>query len=150
MNSARWTIIEMTVGIICASLPQCKALVMRMFPRFLSGIHKPHKTMVISEFDKGHGWASRLEKDLKADATQRSQMNKRGGLVHSTVEKGVPGWHHSEDCSETSGIAAIVVTTTMTQRRESHCPSLDDDFVVPRNNSITPSEVTLPPFLTEE
>ncbi|KAH7014711.1 hypothetical protein B0J12DRAFT_586486, partial [Macrophomina phaseolina] len=150
VNSARWTIIEMTVGIICASLPQCKALILRIFPRFLAGSRRISKSLAVSEFDKGHGWASRLEKNVRIDATQRSQINRRGGLVQSTVERGVPDWEFSEGNGETSGAAAIVVTTIMTQRRESHCPSLDKDFIMPRNNSITPSEITLPPFLTED
>ncbi|KAK0647303.1 hypothetical protein DIS24_g7908 [Lasiodiplodia hormozganensis] len=154
VDSARWTVIEVAVGIICASLPQCKAILTRLFPRFLNPNRARSKgvTMAVSEFEKGHGWHSQLERGIRMDATQRNQMSRKGGLVQSMVEKGggvdwpqklIPG-------GAATGASAILVTTTMTQRRESHCSSLEITHDAPRNNSITPSEVSLPLFLTDD
>ncbi|GME48537.1 integral membrane protein [Neofusicoccum parvum] len=56
VNSVRWSVIEVTVGIMCASLPQCKALITRLFPRWLPGGHRPPtmRNVAVSNYDKGH------------------------------------------------------------------------------------------------
>ncbi|OJD30392.1 uncharacterized protein BKCO1_6100027 [Diplodia corticola] len=151
VDSARWAVIEVAVGIICASLPQCKTLLTRLFPRFLSPNRRSRDvTFAVSGFDKGHGWNSLLEKGIRMDAAQKNQMSRKGGLVQSMVERGAPDDEVDRFWGEATGASAILVTTTMTQRRESHCPSVESIEEVSRRNSITPSEVSLPPFLTED
>ncbi|KAL1619286.1 hypothetical protein SLS56_010176 [Neofusicoccum ribis] len=151
VNSVRWSVIEVTVGIMCASLPQCKALITRLFPRWLPGGHRPPtmRNIAVSNYDKGHGWQSKLAAGIELDQMQRTQMSQKGGIVLSNVEKGTVDWDSSEDSGEASGAAAIIVTTTMTQRRESHCYD-PEMFEMPRINSITPSQISLPPFLSAE
>lgn len=111
-------------------------------------------TMAVSEFEKGHGWHLQLERGIRMDATQRKQMSRKGGLVQSMVEKGgAMDWPQDSTLipgGAATGASAILVTTTMTQRRESHCSSLEITQDAPRNNSITPSEVSLPLFLTDD
>ncbi|KAL0261334.1 hypothetical protein SLS55_002764 [Diplodia seriata] len=151
VDSARWAVIEVVVGIICASLPQCKTLLTRLFPRFLNPNRRSDQaTVAVTGFEKGHGWNSLLEHGIRMDAAQRNQMSRKGGLVQSMVERGGPEEGFGRFGVEPPRDSAILVTTTMTQRRDSHCPSLEIMGEASRNNSITPSEVSLPPFLTED
>ncbi|KAF4991235.1 hypothetical protein FDECE_14107 [Fusarium decemcellulare] len=89
LEAARWSVIETSVGIMCACMPSLRLLLARMSPKLFGSTAQPRNSGPASRTRPTHGNDIPLETNIKADTDSRRGLAPKEGISYErtfTVE----------------------------------------------------------------
>jgi hypothetical protein len=86
--TAYWSNIEMNLGIVCASLPALKPLVVKIIPRFATHqSSRGYETGITSHRDRDHGFESRVTNGTHDDSVELATRTMKANAYASRCDQ---------------------------------------------------------------